>query len=422
MTRVEQRKNMCHLSRRDFMILGGATAAAGLLGLAVGYDRTYSPLHEQTETWKKVLDNQDIFVEEYKEKLSVMHLGANICPDYRLLAENVDADAAISLFTEKFGTQDVRLGIWWSTYDKLGIDPYLPWFEACKKHNIKVTTCLPSPKGPRAPEQQEPDQLREKLKETDEFPPIRSIITPNSKFGREALKAARSFFEDMKIHHLSPQDYDFCPVNELYDANGNWKFRMSEEFMYEYCKLISEYAPSSTVLFNTTGIALEYPSPLEQCVNYAINIKSKLPQLKYKIGTDFYHQTREGKINEDIFIDTISGAKMIYGKNHIQKQKKIMSLHGIDHEVTEAQEEAWDRAYDYGPPRYKPESEEHLRYVLVRIADELIEDDRKNTFIVRLWGVENDLIEMLHNEQFANSNSSFALIKRINELNKVRFN
>lgn len=423
MTSVEQRKQNGLLTRRDFLILAGVTATSGLLGLNIGYYRIMTPMREQSETWKKVLSvDQDTFLEEYKAKLSVMRIGANICPDYRLLAENVDADAAISLLTKKFGIQDVRLGIWWSTYDTLGIAPYLPWFEACKKNNIKVTTCLPSPKGPRAPEQQEPDKLRERLKKTNEFPEVRSIITSHSKFGQEALKAARNFFEDMKINNLNLEDYDYCPVNEIYDANGNWKFRMSEELMYGYCKLISEYAPSSTVLFNTTGIALEYPSPLEQCVTYAINIKAKLPSLKFKIGTDFYHQTRPGKINENIFIDTLSGSRMIYGKQHIEKQKKRMKEHGILDEVTEAQEEAWDRAYDYGPPRYKPETEEHLRYILARIANELIENNRKDPFIVRLWGVENDLIEMLHNEKFANTNTSFALIRRINEMSQNHVN
>lgn len=422
MAGVEQYKKTSHLSRSDFIKLGAVATAAGLLGLFAGYDRVHDPLQEQNETWKKVLGDQDNFVEEYKDKLSRMHIAANICPDYRLFAEGIDADAAISMLVEKFGCREIRLGIWWDTYAEQGITPYLSWFEACKKNNVKVMTSLPSPKGPRAPEQQEPKDLRDRLRETHEFPLPESIITPDSKFGQEALKAAQSFFEDMKRNNLNPHYYDYCPVNEPCDANGNWKFRMSEEFMYEYCKLISEYSPHSTVLFNTSGVSVSRPSPLEQCVDYAINIQSKLPSLKYKIGYDVYHQTRIGKINKNMFVDTITGAKLLFGKNHIKKQEERMRKHEIKKEVTEAQEEGWERAYDSGPPRYMPESEEHLRYILARIADEFVENNSRDPFIVRLWGVENDLIEMLKDDEYVNSNSSFTLIKRINEMSRQYLN
>jgi len=126
-------------TRRAFL-RGLARGGMGL-GLLAGTFSAYSissPLWEQYSTWQAADQPVETFLQNYSSQLAPIHFGANLCPDYRLMAAEVDPERTVQLLVDYFGCRHVRLGLWWSTHVTQGMDAYDPWIEALLKRNVHV--------------------------------------------------------------------------------------------------------------------------------------------------------------------------------------------------------------------------------------------------------------------------------------------
>jgi hypothetical protein len=408
-TALESRFGRRPLLKAGIGVLALAATAAYHINQRYG-----DPLREQRATWERIEGTQEEFIERYAEKFSRMKLGANISPDYRLFVHDLDPEAIMAFLAEEQGCEHVRLGIRWSTYDEQGIAPYLPYYKAAQKNNIKINTTLPGPKNPRWPEEHIPTRLVEELQAIGHFPPPGYLVRAGSPLAVQSIAAAEQFLNDLEENDINPVLLDYCPVNELRDAFGRWGLRMDQDFMYEYADLLNRRAPGSAVLFNTVGVALDYPSPLSICTEYARDFQNEFPSLRFTVGVDFYHQTRYQEI--DASIDTISANKLRYGLLDIPQALATIALNNLRFEVTEAQKEPWGNR----PLQYPPGTEMHFRYVLARIADQFVDVVPgmmpDTDYVVRIWGYEDDLVQMRAEPDYVASNPIFSLIQAVNAL------
>jgi len=92
-------------SRRDFLrFFASSTAGVGLLAGGFGVDRIVPPVWEQYRIWQATDCDMATFLKKYRQQLAQIHFGANLCPDYKLMAAKADPNAK-----EKNGGQNALM-------------------------------------------------------------------------------------------------------------------------------------------------------------------------------------------------------------------------------------------------------------------------------------------------------------------------
>jgi len=402
-------------NRREFLrLLTYGTLGIGGLGATFGVNRLGRPLWEQYVTWQEVNCDAATFVQKYATKLARLHFGANLCPDYQLMAAEADADRTVKLLKEYFGCTHVRLGMRWSTHAEQGIGAYDRWIEALLKYEIKTVLAY-GVKAPFPPETHFPQAIEERL------PALGakrgSTIHIDTPLGKLALAHS-----DDLLHHLDRQFgldsfYGFNVENEFDAHYGKHALAIGEDFLRAQVQRI--YAPHRRrrLLINTALISLPfYPASLTTVIKNALALRQEFPTLDPIIGADIYEETGSGRLAPNVYVDTFAGVRLRHGDKLIPDAKKTLAVAGIPLEVTEFQLSDWISE----PRQYGPSSRIHTQYLLARMADYLVDETPNllaDPFIVRLWEMSNILLRMLEDEHYFDSNDTYVLIQGINRQN-----
>lgn len=137
MIHTPSKKNRPHLFNRRQLLQGFAYGGLGIgLATTFGVGRISSPLLEQYETWQKADCDAATFLQRYEKPLARIEFGADLCPDYQLMAAEADPDRTVRILKEYFGCTHIRLGMWWSTHVSQGMSAYNGWIEALLKYGI----------------------------------------------------------------------------------------------------------------------------------------------------------------------------------------------------------------------------------------------------------------------------------------------
>lgn len=393
-------------SRRDFLrfLAFGGTA----IGLFAGGDHISPPLWEQYVTWQEANCDMATFLQKYAKKLARVEFGANLCPDYRLMATEADPDRAVKILKDSLGCTHVRLGMRWSTHDAQGLDAYDRWIEALLKYECKIVLGYGA-KAPFPPETHFPKAIEEKLDELGA--PRGSTIHVDSPLGQLTLA-----YTDKLLDHLAhafglDYFYGFNPENE-FDANyGKHALAVGEDLLRAHAQRLYTPQHRRRLLINTAIISFPlHPPSLTMAVNNALALRQEFPTLAPIVGADIYEETDAGRISANLYVDTFAGVRLRHGNQLIPQAKKSLKDAGIPLEVTEFQFSEWVKE----PRHYEPGSRIHMQYLLARMADYLV-DESPTPFLARLWEMSAFLLNMLQDEQFFYRNDAHQLIQAINQ-------
>lgn len=397
-------------SRRAFLrfLAFGGTA----IGLFAGGDHISLPLWEQYVTWQEVHCDMATFLHKYAKKLARVEFGANLCPDYQLMAAAVDPARTVKILKDYLGCTHVRLGMRWSTHDEQGIDAYDPWIEALLNHEFKIVLGYGA-KAPFPPETHFPKAIEENLEALGA--PRGSTIHVDAPLGQLTLD-----YTDKLLDHLGRKFgldsfYGFNPENE-FDANyGKHALAVGEDLLRAHAQRLYSPQHRRRLLINTAIISFPlHPPSLTMAVNNALTLRQAFPTLEPIVGTDIYEETDAGRIAANRYVDTFAGVRLRHGNQLIPQAKKTLQAAGIPLEVTEFQFSEWVKE----PRRDEPGSRIHMQYLLARMADYLVDEAPTPTaapFLARIWEMSAFLLHMLQDEQFFYSNDAHLLIQTINQ-------
>ena len=397
-------------SRRDFLrflAFGGAA-----LGLFAGGDHISPPLWEQYVTWQETNCDMATFLHKYAKKLARVEFGANLCPDYRLMAAEVDPARTVKLLKDYLGCTHVRLGMRWNTHDEQGIDAYDPWIEALLNYKFKIVLGYGA-KAPFPPETHFPKAIEERLDELGA--PRGSTIHVDSPLGQLTLAYTDKLLAHLERRFGLDSFYGFNPENE-FDANyGKHALAIGEDLLRAQAQRLYSPQHRRRLLINTAIISFPlHPPSLTMAVNNALALRQEFPTLEPIVGADIYEETDSGRLSANRYVDTFAGVRLRHGNQLIPQAKKSLQAAGIPLEVTEFQFSEWVNE----PRRYEPGSRIHMQYLLARMADYLVDEAPTPTaapFLARIWEMSAFLLNMVQDEQFFYRNDAHLLIQTINQ-------
>jgi hypothetical protein len=404
--------NKVLFNRREFLrFFASGTAGVGLLAGGFGVDRIVPPVWDQYQTWQATDCDAATFLKKYGPQLAHIHFGANICPDYKLMAAKADPTRAVKILKEYFGCAHVRLGMWWSTHIEQGLDAYDHWIEALLKQELKVVLGY-GLKAPFPPETHFPKAIQVKLLALGAIPG--STVSANSPLGRMALDYTQALLEHLDRAFGLDSFYGFNPENEFDAPYGQYALASGEDLLRLQAQLL--YTPNHRrrLLLNTAIISLPgYPASLTTTIKNALALRQEFPTLDPIVGVDIYEETGSGRISPNLYVDTFAGVRMRHGNSLIPDARRMLAENHIPLEVAEFQISDWINE----PRGYQPGSRVHTQYLLARMIKYLIDDPPmplQEPMLVRLWEMSNFLLNMLHDEQFFQTNDDYALIQQIN--------
>jgi hypothetical protein len=395
-------------SRRDFLrfvALGGAA-----VGLFAGAGRVSPPLWEQYATWQETNCDAATFRQKYAKKLARIHFGANLCPDYQLMAAEADPDRTVKLLKDYFGCTHIRLGMRWNTHEAQGIDVYDPWIEALLKHEMKTIVAYGA-KAPFPPETHFPPAIEEKLDELGA--PRGATIHADSPLGELTLAYADRLLTHLDRTFGLDSFYGFNAENE-FDVNyGKHALAIGADLVHAHAERLYSPQQRRRLLINTAIISFPFhPPSLTVVTDNAIALRQKFPTLETMVGTDIYEETGSGRVAANLYVDTFAGVRLRHGSYLIPQEKARLAAAGIPLEVTEFQLSDWVPE----PREIQPGSRIHAQYLLARMFDYLVDETpTADPFIVRLWEMSAILKALLQDEQFFYTNDLYPMIQSINQ-------
>jgi hypothetical protein len=400
-------------NRREFLRwLTYGCAGVGLLTTTSGINYIRSPLWEQYRTWQQVDCDAETFLQRFGAKLAQIHFGANLCPDYRLMAAEVDPDWAVRTLKEQVGCRHIRLGMWWSTHAQHGLSAYDRWIEALLTHGMQTLLSY-GIKSPFPPETHFPPEVEQ------QFPAWGvkrgSTVSADSPLGRMGLAYSQQVLEHLDRTFGLENFYGFNPENEFDAHYGKFRLGIGEDVLRAQAQLLYHPNQQRRMLINTALISPPgFPASLSTAVKNAVAIKQEFPTLSTIVGADIYEETGAGRVTANAYVDTFAGVRLRHGDALIPNEKAALAAAGIPLEVTEFQISDWVSE----PRRDGPGSRRHTQYLLARMADYLLDDTpalRAEPFIVRLWEMSALLLQMREDKHFFEHNDTFALIQTINQ-------
>jgi hypothetical protein len=387
-------------------------AGAGLLTATFGVDRIVPPLWEQYVTWQAVTCDMATFIQRYERKLSRLHLGANLCPDYKLMEAEVDPDRTVKLLKDYFGCTHVRLGMRWNTHATHGLAAYDRWIEALLKHEIKTILAY-GVKAPFPPETHFPPKIEENLAALGVT--LGSTIHVDSPLGQLALTYTQQLLDHLEREFGLDSFYGFNPENEFDAHYGKHAIGIGEDLLRAHAQRLYTPHRHRRLLLNTALISpLQRPASLATVVRNALALHQEFPTLDPIVGADIYEETGSGRLGPNLYVDTFAGVWMRHGNDLVPTAKRTLAAAGIPLETTEFQISEWIRE----PRRHEPGSRIHTQYLLARMVDYLVDEaanQAQERFVVRLWEMSTILLTLLQDEQSFYTNDAFALIQTLNQ-------
>lgn len=410
-----QRRLPIRMGRRDFLRF--LTYSGATLGLLAGTDRISPPLWEQYVTWQEANCDAATFLKKYEKNIARIHFGANLCPDYQLMAAGADPDRTVKLLKTYFGCTHVRLGMRWSTHVEQGIGAYDRWIEALLKYEIKTILGY-GVKAPFPPETHFPAAIEENL--TALGVTRGSTIHADSPLGKLALAYTDELLAHLDTTFGLAHFYGFNPENE-FDANyGKHALASGADLLRAHAQRLYTPYQRRRLLINTAIISFPFhPASLTTVVANALALRQEFPTLDPIVGADIYEETGSGRVAANVYVDTFAGVQLRHGNNLIPNAKQTLAAAGIPLEATEFQMSEWIKE----PRRHEPGSRIHTQYLLARLFSYLLDETPNpvhDPFVVRLWEMSAILLNMLKDEQFFYKNDVYALIQGINQTNQGR--
>ncbi len=400
-------------NRRNFLRYFALSGAGlGLLSAGFGAERIAPALWSQRSIWQIAEGSTSDFLQQYAPQLARLHFGANLCPDYQLMAAGVDPDQAVRLLKEAFGCQHVRLGMRWSTHDAQGIGAYDRWIEALLKHGLKTVVAY-GIKAPFPPETHFPPALEEALPALGVV--HGAIIHAASPLGEIALDYAQKLLDHLKRTFGLDNFYGFNPENESDAHYGKHKLAIAGDLLRAHTLLLHHTTKPRRVLLNSALIApLGVPASLTTVVNNALALQAEFPTIIPMIGADIYEETAAGRIAPNYYVDTFAGVQMRHGTQLIPDALQTLRQANIAVEVTEFQLSDWMRE----PRRHQPGSLAHFQYLLARMCDHLVDPTpapAHDPFVVRLWELSAILLQLIADPDYFATNATLQLIRELNQ-------
>ena len=400
-------------NRRTFLRYFALSGAGlGLLSAGVGVERIAPALLSQRTIWQRAEGPTAAFLQHYTPQLARLHFGANLCPDYRLMAAGVDPDQAVRLIKEVFGCQHVRLGMRWSTHAAQGLGAYDRWIEALLKHDLKTVVAY-GIKAPFPPETHFPAAIEEALPALGAT--HGSMIHAASPLGEMALDYAQKLLDHLARNFGLDNFYGFNPENESDAHYGKHKLAIAPDLLRAHTLLLHQPTQPRRVLLNTALIApLGVPASLTTVVENALALQAEFPTIIPIVGADIYEETAAGRIAPNYYVDTFAGVQMRHGTELMPIALQTLRQANIAVEVTEFQLSDWLRE----PRRHQPGSLRHFQYLLARMCDHLVDPTpvpAQDPFVVRLWELSAILLQMIDDPTYFAMNETLQLIRQLNQ-------
>lgn len=400
-------------NRRNFLRYFALSGAGlGLVSAGFGVDRIAPALWSQRAIWQVAEGATADFRQKYAPHLARLHFGANLCPDYKLMAADVDPDQAVRLLKEHFGCQHVRLGLRWNTHAAHGLGAYDRWIEALLKNGLKTIVAY-GIKAPFPPETHFPPAIEEALPALGvEYG---ALIHAASSLGEMALDYAQKLLDHLDRSFGLENFYGFNPENESDAHYGKHKLAIAGDLLRAHTVLLQHPTVPRRVLLNSALIApLGVPASLTTVVNNALALQAEFPTIIPLIGADIYEETAAGRIAPNYYVDTFAGVQMRHGPELIPTALQTLRQANIAVEVTEFQLSDWLRE----PRRHQPGSLTHFQYLLARMCDHLVDPTpvpTQDPFIVRLWEMSTILLQLIEEPAAFAANETFAFIRQLNQ-------
>lgn len=399
-------------NRREFLrLLTYSTLGLSGLGATLGVERISRPLWEQYATWQEVNCDVATFRQKYAKKLARLHFGANLCPDYQLMAAEADPDRTVNLLKNYFGCTHVRLGMRWSTHAAQGMAAYDRWIAALLKHEIKTIVAYGA-KAPFPPETHFPPAIEQDL------PALGvtrgSTIHADAPLGKLTLDYSQTLLNHLETEFGLDSFYGFNPENEFDAHYGKHLLASGADLLRAQAQLLYHPARRRRLLLNTAIISPPLrPASLSTVVQTALALRQEFPTLDPIVGADIYEETGSGRIAPNVYVDTFAGVRLRHGDKLIPEAKRTLAAAGIPLEVTEFQLSDWISE----PRQYGPGSRIHTQYLLARMMDYLVDEApaAQAPFMVRLWEMSLILRKMLEDERFFYTNDAYPLIQSLNQ-------
>lgn len=408
---MKQRPALVYNRRSFLRYFALSGAGLSLLSAGVGVERIAPALWSQRTLWRRAEGPTTDFLQHYAPQIARLHFGANLCPDYKLMAAGVDPDQVVRLIKEEFGCQHVRLGMRWSTHAVQGLGAYDRWIEALLKHGLKTVVAY-GIKAPFPPETHFPPTIEEAL------PALGvahgSTIHAASPLGELVLDYAQRLLDHLE-RSFGLENFDgFNPENESDAHYGKHKLAIAADLLRAHTLLLHKPTQPRRVLLNTALIApLGVPASLTTVVNNALALQAEFPTIIPIVGADIYEETAAGRIAPNYYVDTFAGVQMRHGTALIPGALQTLRQAKIAIEVTEFQLSDWMRE----PRRHQPGSLPHFQYLLGRMCDHLVDPtplSAQDPFVVRLWELSTILLQMIADPHYFTANETFTLIRQLN--------
>jgi hypothetical protein len=401
-------------SRRSFLrLLAYGGTGLALLATTYGVGRLTQLLGEQAATWQKVTCDAPTFLTTYGPKLARLHLGANLCPDYKLLAAGADPARTVRLLKEYFGCTHVRLGMRWNTHAEQGLAAYNRWIEALLNQGIETILAY-GVKAPFPPETHFPPTIEENLAALGVN--RGDTIYADSPLGQLGLEYTQGLLAHLESEFGLASFAGFNPENEFDAHYGKHALGIGEDLLYAHAQLLATPQQRRRLLINTALIAPpNRPASLTTVVQNAVALRQAFPTLETLVGADVYEETAAGRLSPNAYVDTFAGVRLRHGDGLIPSACQRLAAAGIPLEVTEFQISEWIRE----PRLHEPGSRIHFQYLLARVLDYLLAEPpatANKSFVIRLWEMSTILLNLLYDETFFYENETHLLIQAINRL------
>lgn len=307
--------------------------------------------------------------------------GASFNPEHWILKNDQSlAQKAFELLINELGILDLRLAVRSSEVlkeGKIDLSYYDPYMQLALKNHSKICLNVGPIKTMRWPEETISKQILNKLRE---IPDHGATIYKDSELAKLSLG-----YLDNLLKLLKDQYGDSFPTfqanNEGFNHFGQYGWVMDPEFEKQCIELINSYFPNGQIMLSSSGL---------DDVKKIMTVIDDIEQIRFIMGINYYYRTPGFPQSRFLFRNRDNLSKNLVNIS-IKDLSQMAQEKNFTVEISEFQFEPWE-----GLDAPGNDYNEFIQK-LDRIR-KLVRNIKQETFVIRLWGIEQLLVKMISNE------------------------
>jgi len=308
---------------------------------------------------------------------------------------------ALKIIVEKFGIQEIRLGMRWGS----DFEYYKPFLDYCFNSDVNLCLNIGPIKVFRWPEEHVPKNVLEKL---SKIPEKEAQIEKDMEIAQEAYSHLDELLEYLQKNY-SKRNLDKIRTiqieNECFNPFGQFKWTFGQAYLIGLMKKINRILPNAGFMLSSSAC-----KDTKKISSVFKEFQKQNPKFTNDLafGINYYYKTPFNQkwplINK---LDNIVQSNLFL--NLCAWTRKEAKKQNYRIEISEAQAEGWGPNIQ-GPGKLSKE----FQFMLIRCTKEILnlQDDEKS--IIRIWGIENFAKDYLNGTLDKEQEQILRTVKTIN--------